>query len=212
MKVTVLSPSMSNLQKLRKKYPADKNNPFEHIESESISEAKAVKQNDYHIPIENFNLNTWKEDNSVENGSSISVMTEFQNKRILWLADAHPSVIITALKGLGYSKNNPLNCNWVKVTHHGSSGNNSNELYEMIKCENYLMSANGENLHCLPTKECIARIIRNDQRLPDSHYKFYFTYDNHLLRNIFAVDGELAFKKLNFSTFFHIGISKMIKV
>jgi hypothetical protein len=50
MKVTVLSPSMSNLQKLRKKYPADKNNPFEHIESESISEAKAGYSGDTDPP------------------------------------------------------------------------------------------------------------------------------------------------------------------
>jgi beta-lactamase superfamily II metal-dependent hydrolase len=159
-----------------------------------------------------FNLEKWIEDDSVENGSSISVLTEYQNTRILWLADAHPNTIVSALKNLGYSNNNPLVCDWVKVTHHGSSGNNSNELYEMIQCENYLISANGENIHCLPTKECIARILRNEKRLPNSQYKFHFTHDNQLLRSIFAVDGEDIYKELNFTICFPKGISKMIKV
>jgi beta-lactamase superfamily II metal-dependent hydrolase len=159
-----------------------------------------------------FDIEKWVEDDSVENGSSISVLTEYQDRRILWLSDAHPNIIVTALKNLGYSKNNPLICDWVKVTHHGSSGNNSNQLYEMIRSENYLLSTNGENLHCLPKKDCLARILRNDQRLLDSHYKFYFTYDNKLLRNIFAVDGELIFTKLNFTVNFPNEISKMIEV
>lgn len=190
LKVTILSPDVSSLQKLRNKYPSKSQNPFEQNEIESISEAKAAVKYDYNIPVEGFDLIKWQEDDSVENGSSISLLTEYQNKRILWLADAQPNIIVTALKNMGYSKINPLICDLVKVTHHGSSGNNSSELYEMIRCENYLLSANGENRSCLPTKECIARILRNNQRLEGSHYNFYFTYDNLLLRSIFTVDGE----------------------
>lgn len=212
MKVTILSPNIFRLKQLRIKYPPDKDNPFEHLELESISDAKFVVQNDYHIPIESFDLNKFKEDDSVENGSSISVLTEYKNKRILWLADAHPSIIVMSLKGIGYSKDNPINCDWVKLTHHGSIGNNSNELYEMIRCDNYLISANGENRSCLPTKECLVRILMNKKRIPGSHYKFHFTYDNSLLQSMFAIDGELIFGKLNFSIYYPNDTSKMINV
>jgi len=212
LKINILSPDVSRLNSLRTKYPPDSPKQFERNEIDSISEAKAAPQYDYHIPLMSFNLKKWKEDDSVENGSSISVLTEYQGKRILWLADAHPNAIVSAMKNLSYSISNPLICDWVKVTHHGSSGNNSNELYEMIQCENYLISANGENIHCLPTKECIARILRNKKRLPNSQYKFHFTYDNPLLRSMFVVDGVDIFKELNFTVNFPKGISKMINV
>jgi beta-lactamase superfamily II metal-dependent hydrolase len=212
LKINILSPDVSRLNSLRIKYPIESQKPFEKNEIESISKAKAAPKYDYHIPLMQFNLEKWQEDDSVENGSSISVLTEYQDKRVLWLADANPNTIVSTLKNLGYSKNNPLICDWVKVTHHGSRGNNSSELYEMIRCENYLISANGENLHCLPTKECLARILRNEKRTLSSEYKFHFTYDNQLLRSMFDVDGNDIYKELNFTMHFPKGISKMINV
>lgn len=202
LKLFILSPTQRKLNQLRKKYPPSVHKLLEQNELSSISEATAVKAYDYHIPIESFDLNNWKEDNSVENGSSIAVLTEFQGKKILWLADAHPSVIVKALRGMGYSKVNQLVCDWVKVNHHGSKANNSNELYDLIRCCNYLMSVNGENQHYLPTKECIARILRNPNRESGSIYRFYFTYDNVTLRSIFKVDGEQVYKRWNFTVNF----------
>ena len=190
LKLTVLSPSHKKLNDLRLKYPADSSKSLEREEDEMISDAVAQKQNDYKILITDFDLEIWKEDNSIENGSSISVLTEYDNHKILWLADAHPSDIIKSLSKMGYSSKNKLVCDWVKVTHHGSKGNNSNELYNLIKCSNYLFSVNGENKHNLPTKECIARILRNKERSETSKYKFYFTYDNETLRSIFKVEKE----------------------
>ncbi len=212
LKITILSPDDSKLQGLRNKYPLESQKAYERGELDAISEAKKPPQYDYHIPITRFDFEQWQEDDSVENGSSIAVLTEYQGKRILWLADAHPTCIVNALNDSGYSKSNPLVCDWVKVTHHGSKGNNSDELYDMIRCENYLISSNGENRNCLPTKECIARILRNKQRLLDSNYNFYFTYENALLRSIFSVDGDSVFKEFNFTVHFPKVNAKMIDV
>jgi len=195
----VLSPSPAKLQQLRNKYPVAGHKMLEQNELSDVSEAKAAKGYDYHIPIEAFSLNDWEEDQSVENGSSIAVLSEFEGKRVLWLADAHPSTIVASLRQLGYSKENPLICDWVKVTHHGSKANNSDQLYELIRCNNYVMSVNGENKHYLPAKECIARILRNPNRPLDSKYHFYFTYDNETLRNIFRVDKADVYEIWNFS-------------
>lgn len=201
MKIQILSPSYQKLNNLRDKYFI-KAIPLERNENDNISEIVKSTGYDYNINLEQFNLDVWSEDDSIENGSSISLLTEINGKKILWLADAHPTDVVDSLKKLGYSEDNKIACDFVKVTHHGSKANNSNELYSLIDCENYLMSVNGENINYLPTKESMARIIRNENRKKDSRYKFYFTYDNATLRKIFTIDGEEIFGKWNFEVYY----------
>jgi len=202
MKISVLSPNSASLASLREKYPFGSKNPLERIEDDTISEAKGKVQNDYHFKLEEFNLESWQEDLSVENGSSISLLIEVGSKKSLWLADAFPGLVSQSLRNLGYSQKNPIICDCVKVSHHGSSGNNSNELYELIDCNNYVITANGENKYNLPTKECIAHILRNRNRNPNSHYNLYFTDDNSTLRSIFINEDEKIMEKLKFSVHF----------
>ncbi|MDJ1484231.1 MBL fold metallo-hydrolase [Cytophagaceae bacterium YF14B1] len=202
LKITILSPTPEKLEMLREKYPPLQDNPFEREEDLVVSHAVAAVGYDYHIRIDEFDLSQWREDNSVENGSSISFLTEYEGKKVLWLADAHPSVIANSLLRLGYSVDNPLICEWVKVAHHGSKGNNSQLLYSMVRCNNYLMSVNGENRHNLPSKECLARILRQQERPPGSKYHFYFTYDNEILRSIFTVDQREVFERYDFTVTF----------
>lgn len=202
MKIVFLSPPPNKLEKLRKKYSINKFRAFERSELDSTSEAVKAREYDYNTRLEDFDLSTWKEDDSVENGSSISILTDFNNKRILWLADSHPTDVVNTLKSKGYSTLNKLNCDWVKVTHHGSKGNNSSELYDLLECSNYLLSVNGENKHYLPTKESLARIILNKNRNMAMKYSFYFTYDNYVLRSIFNIDGNGIFERYNFEIFY----------
>jgi len=196
LKLTVLSPIPLQIETLRKKYLSGE--PLERNETLSVSSAVAIKQNDYSTLVDRFDLATWEEDTSVENGSSISVLTELNGKKVLWLADAFPSTVADSLKKLGFSKENKIKCGWVKVSHHASKANNSNTLYDLIDCNNYLISANGENKHFLPHKECMARILRSPSRKPETEYNFYFTHDNAILRSIFEVDGEDVYSKWNF--------------
>ncbi|WP_421873975.1 hypothetical protein [Marinoscillum sp.] len=201
LKIIFLSPSQNQLNSLREKY-GNISTPYERIEGETISSTVSTNQSDYHIPIDDFDLQKWEEDSSVENASSISFISEYQNRRILWLADSIPSEIINSLRKKGYSPANPLICEWVKLSHHGSVGNNSVELFEMIYCKKYLISANGENKHLLPNKECLVRVLKHENRNITDHIELHFTYDNPTLRNIFRVDGKDIYDKLNFSTHF----------
>lgn len=202
MKITFLSPSKNKLSELRKKYSVSKMQPFELLEEEAISEAVGVVEDDYHIKLEDFDLDSWNEDDSIENGSSICFITEYKGKSILWLADAHPSDVTDSLLKLGYSKTNKLKCEFVKVTHHGSKGNNSNELYDLIDSENYIISSNGENKYKLPSKESLARILRNSNRNLEKKYSIYFNYDNDTLRRIFENEDEKIYEEYNFQTYF----------
>lgn len=202
LKIYILTPSLGKLGKLRAKYESDPKLPLEKREGEVISEAKRAVKDDYHVQLNSFDLSIWDEDESIENGSSISVLTDYDGIKILWLADAHPSDIILTLNSMGYSKDNKIICDWVKVTHHGSKANNSDELYSLIDCRQFLFSANGKNKHKLPAKESIARILRNEHRKMEDHYTLYFTHDNEVLQNIFISENESIYDELNFSTVF----------
>jgi beta-lactamase superfamily II metal-dependent hydrolase len=197
LKLTFLSPNQKTLKALRKKYPAGRRNPFEREELADISLAKAKVKNDYHLPLKDFSLDNTGEDNSVENGSSISVLVDHNGRKFLNLADAHPSVITSSLKNIGFSKSNPLVCDWVKVAHHGSKGNNLSLLYELILCNNFIVSVNGENKYQLPSKQCLATIIRGPHRTA-TVCNLYFTYDNTTLQGIFKIDGDKIFDEFNF--------------
>ena len=198
LNIIFLSPDPSSLINLRNKYLAPFK-PLDKIEQDSVSEAKGRLTNDYHIPVNDFIFKTWKEDDSIENLSSISMLIEMGNIRTLWLADASPTIVVAKLKEMGFSRDNPLECELVKVSHHGSNGNNSDELYSMIRCNSYFFSVNGENKYCLPSKECIVRILKNKQRLADQHYTLYFSYDNETLKSVFAIDSVDIYTKLNFT-------------
>ncbi len=212
LKITFLSPTMCKLERLRNKYSITALKSLELIEDDSTSEAVGIVKNDYETKILEFDLDKWKEDVNVENGSSISFITDIAGKKILWLADSHPSDVVKSLLSLGYSSGNKLKCELVKVSHHGSKGNNSNALYDLIDCNNYIFSANGENKYKLPTKESIARILRNKNRNLKKKYKLYFTYDNDTLRSIFAIEDDTIHEILNFEVVYSNGPQIKFKV
>jgi beta-lactamase superfamily II metal-dependent hydrolase len=200
LKITILSPTKLGLHSLREKYKTGIE--LEKEEVEHISQAISSKGNDYNIPLSEFNISDFKEDDSIENQSSISLLIECNGEKTLWLADAFSSDVITSLNKLGYNETNQLQCQFVKVSHHGSKGNNSSKLYELISCSNYIISANGENKYDLPKKECLARIIRNPRRETNTKLKLYFNYDNSTLKTIFKIDQNEVFEKFNFKTIF----------
>jgi len=199
LELTILSPTSSQINKLREKYKSTTKD-FERQEGEDlISEAVSSSGNDYGTLFKDFDLSNWTEDDSVENGSSIAILSNYNGKKVLWLADAHPNIITESIKKLGYSYKDKLECEWVKVAHHGSKGNNSNELFRLLDCKNYVFSVNGENRHNLPNKECIARLLRNEDRdLLGDKYNIYFTYDNKTLRGIFENDEDGIFDRYHF--------------
>lgn len=203
LKITILSPGLQQLNNLRRKY-ADSSIPLEQTEIGNISEAKAAIPNDHYLTAEELWDRPFTQDQNIENGSSIAILTDYHDFKILWLADAHPTVIHKSLREMGYSKSSPLICDWVKVSHHGSSANNSSELFSLITCSNYVFSVNGSNTHGLPNKGAIINILKS-RKNQDEQYHFHFTHDDPTLRSIFSSDGELVFERLNFRLHFPIG-------
>ena len=113
-----------------------------------------------------------KEDTSPTNASSITFLLEYHGKKMLFLADAHPTKIIRQLQKLIPEDQFPLHVDALKVTHHGAWGNNSPQLLEMIRADYYLFSSNGKRHHH-PHVETLAWILKQHQ----NHKKnFVFNY------------------------------------
>ncbi|NCT38616.1 MBL fold metallo-hydrolase [Bacillus sp. EB93] len=112
-------------------------------------------------------------DGSELNGSSIALIIEYEEKKLLFLADAHPDIICESLKKMKIS-----NFDLVKVPHHGSKKNMTTELAELLNSELYLVSTNGDK-HLHPDIEAVSKLLYSHSKSPK---KFYFNYETSTSR------------------------------
>jgi len=120
--------------------------------------------------IEELIKQPFDEDNTATNGSSIAFILKIQNKKLLFLGDSHPDLIVKSLDE--YCKEEKIIFDLIKISHHGSFNNINKQLLEKIDSENYLFSTNGQR-HNHPDKETIAHIISREAVL---HRNLYFNY------------------------------------
>ena len=67
-------------------------------------------------------------------------------------------------------KENFLQAELIKISHHGSKHNTNSELLSIIKTDNYFISSNATK-HGLPNKRTVARIIKNNQ-IANIHFNY----------------------------------------
>jgi len=148
---------------------------FEYILSLEKEKRRLAKKNVSSasiVSIKNLLKEQFMEDDTATNGSAIAFIIEHHNFKLLFLADAHPSVIIQNLK-VHYSKEEyPIKFDLIKISHHGSKNNTSSELLKYIDSEKYVFSTNGF-IHNHPDKETIARIISREVKFTRN---LYFNY------------------------------------
>lgn len=174
--ITVLGPGPAALAKLRKEW---KSVVEEYFTPGDIEEATEALKKDKRcrpgylggLDVRVLADRDYKEDASAANGSSIIVLAEYEDHRCLLAADTFPSTVVSALSRLPEYKGSRLKLSLVKVPHHGSMNNNSNDLYKMLDCPKYLISTNGDR-HGHPHPEGIARILANKR----GHADLYFNY------------------------------------
>lgn len=138
--------------------------------------------------IVNDDIKQTYKDRSKSNGSSISFILEYKEKRIVFLGDAHEDIIVGNLEK--YIENNGVSYfDAIKISHHGSLKNNFTWM-KKIKAKKYLISTNGRHNH--PDKEVIAKMLQcnNEEKI------IYFNYNLDLCKEI--DDKELR-EKYNYS-------------
>lgn len=173
LKINVLTPTEKQLQDL-----------LEHYQKKTGDIKYTAAGNDWHrnlsdiISEEKNPSFRFRQDQSEKNGSSITILISYRNKKFLLLADSHPREVCAALKDLGYSKENTLNVEFMQVSHHGSKANNNKELFELVDTQNYIISTNSSG-YGHPHKGVIARIASKNPKA--TIYSNYEIVANNLL-------------------------------
>lgn len=194
-KLTILTPDKDQLNRL---YARWKKEEIKIRQKKRVSK-KIAKPNDYHLKLEEFDLINLTEDDSEFNNSSIAILLEFADTKVLLLADSQPSKVYEALSAMGYTVENKLKIKMMQLAHHGSKFNTKDELLQIIECTNFVISADGMNKHNLPNKELLARVKKN---FPDQESLIHLTHKNKVTSTILKSDGKpegirLAFPEKN---------------
>jgi beta-lactamase superfamily II metal-dependent hydrolase len=122
------------------------------------------------VPVEVLAGYQFKPDTSEANGSSIAFLATFENKSVLFGADAHSDLLKNSLDRVKPPLVNGVDV--LKMSHHGSKGNTDNALVSMLKARHYLVSTNGSIYHH-PDDEAIARVLK----FGPSEKVLYFNYE-----------------------------------
>lgn len=177
MQLTLVSPSVGSLLKLRKKWdkvitdagfvPGDRDNALQQFADKAWT--KLPK-----------NLGSAKKrktkDHSEANGSSIGVVAEYRGHRLLLSGDAWANVLAPAMERLRAqhgTSDTRVALDAFKLPHHGSKNNISPELMATISCPRYLVSTSGTRFHH-PDVDAIKRIIEHHHG--DDKPELWFNY------------------------------------
>lgn len=177
--ITILTPREIELKKLNKRW-----------EKETSDKRQASSsENDYKKSIKELLENDkYVKDSSIVNRSSISFLLEYGTFKILMLGDARSDIITKSLNRLGYTKDNKLKVDYVKLPHHGSRKNLYYDLLNIIDCKKYIISTDG-SIFNHPDKITLARILNTFNDV-----EFYF--NSRVYEEIFLEEDR---KKYQFS-------------
>ncbi len=140
-------------------------------------------------PFENEDV----KDPSKPNGSSIAFILIYDNKKYLFLGDAHIDLIVDSLeklrdKNVYFKENGKIEFEFVKLSHHGSANNLSKPFLDLIETKNFVILTNGRGKHHHPDKETLSKIIMKFNRQNDDYLNFIFNYPCMLNHNSFSFD------------------------
>ena len=176
MKLTLLSPLMSDLASLRKVWLREVGEAELEV-GRQADEAEAVEDDDgdeelgaVDLPdVDALAAADFSEDGSAANGSSIAFLAEFEGKRVLFAADAHAGKLRTALNRVSPNARVPLDL--FKISHHGSKSTTSNMLLEKIDCNTFVFSTKG-SIFGHPDGEAVARVIKSGAQDPELIFNY----------------------------------------
>ncbi|MBN8211092.1 MBL fold metallo-hydrolase [Bacillus sp. NTK071] len=135
------------------------------------------------IDIESLATKKESLDNSPVNGSSICFIVEYQQKKVLFLADSLPQVIYSEIQKLVEKESYIPTFDLIKVSHHGSSRNTTQKLLELIDSKHFFFSTNGKK-HKHPSPETIAKIVIRNGGLRKLFFNYPLTYANFLREDL----------------------------
>lgn len=199
LELQVITPNKKVIDKLLAEWTADK--LFQHYQEEIQESGKVGKRKEKVLSFEEIleadeTIHKWEDD--LINSSSMSFIARYNGCSLLFLGDANPDLIVEELVRLGYSKNEKLKVEMVKISHHGCRHNSGKDLFEMIECNCFLISTDGSGPYYHPDRETIARLSEYSRASTEQPLTIFLNYN--LDTSNFIGDEEA--KKLNIKVIF----------
>jgi Metallo-beta-lactamase superfamily len=172
LKLTILGPTLPRLYKLCTAWP-DVLGGTEDSSTGQATPADVLGPSDTWPPV-------WKDgekrDSSFANGSSIMLLAEFNEHKLLLAGDAHASDIAAALKTLLLERNMsstafPLSA--FKLPHHGSAHNLTQAVLDKVDCSRYLISTDGSGRPRHPDHQALLRILKYSRQKPHLMFNYF---------------------------------------
>jgi Metallo-beta-lactamase superfamily len=114
-------------------------------------------------------------DGSAPNGSSIAFIFEANERSVLFTGDAHASVLTDSLQRMCQDRGvEQVPVDAFKLSHHGSRGNITPALLDLLDCQTFLVSTNGDKFNH-PDRETIELIAQRARR--GRSPTIWFNYD-----------------------------------
>jgi len=163
-RLTLLSPGPKQLKRLRSRWSAAIREFSPGDRTEALKRLAARRE--YRPPEAHpvFGERGYGDDRSVANGSSIAFVLEYDGVSCLFGGDAHPRVLAESLRRLTGS--GPLRLDAVKLPHHGSLSNVSEEFVAAVDCRRWLVSTNGASFGH-PDRETAELIAKHSSEPPE---------------------------------------------
>ncbi len=207
IEIIILSPRKESLEKLKRKWKKElrkKKFDFKFEEGKLFDDAYeffmlrqdsiAYFAEDRKISASDFSMESIKKidiDSSETNESSIAFILEYKNNKLLFLGDSNPMVIESSLLELVNKENYDMHFDIVKVSHHGSLRNTTEELLNIISSSKWIISGNGE--HGNPDIDTIKLILRKNKGIMK---QLYFNYSPEWLSilNVESLKSEYKYE------------------
>ncbi|MCM0685654.1 hypothetical protein NBH05_06710 [Akkermansia sp. B2-R-115] len=120
-------------------------------------------------------------DNSVTNGSSISLIVAAEGRQLLFLGDSWAEDIVTAL-----TPGEPTIFDAVKISHHGSIHNTSPDLLSLVDSPHFFISTNGD-AHNHPDFAVLKAIV---DRPANFRRTLHFNYSTSVSRKLSSYQSK----------------------
>ena len=192
IKLHLLSPFEDDLQKLEKK-EIETEARFCNGRVRKISNDDTQIEKDTHLDDIDISETKFGIDNTLPNNSSIAFIMEYKSKKFLFLADANIDTINRSLKNMGFSKNNRLEIDFVKISHHGSRNNINSEFLDIVKAKRFVILTDGQNeTNNHPNKDIFSLILNHEKR--EKYIIFILNYKEVIEKKFYTDE----FKKYSF--------------
>ena len=113
-------------------------------------------------------------DTSIYNKSSIAFVFEYDDIKLLMLGDASSDTCLRSIKEISLLK--PFRADAVKLSHHGSSKNISDDFLDYVVTDTFVLSTNGRLITGraeMPGKHTISRLIKK------KHFNYVVVLNNY---------------------------------